>query len=658
MNSLVQQALQALAADPARAEALCRQAIAREPQNGEAALVLSEALRLKGDLAGARAAAAGQAKLRPSWFDAQRQLGAILAETGDAKGAARAYQRAAELGPTHPRVWRELGDQLMGAGETKKAQAAYARHGALPTAEPRLVEAARALAAGNHAAAEPLIREHLAKFGNDVAALRMLSDAQARAGRPDLAEQTLRKCLELAPGYGLARHALGQLLNGQGRHDEALAEARELLRRDAENKGSQRLLAAIQVNRGEYGEALGIYERHLAADPAQPTIWTSLGHVLKTVGRTEEAIAAYRKATELAPTLGVAYWSLADLKTFRFSDAERARMEEVLRRPDLSPPDRVSLHYALGKALEDEGDTARAFASYREGAALYRRVLRYDPDSTQRAVDRTIRLFTPEFLASRAGAGAPDADPIFVLGLPRSGSTLIEQILASHSAVEGTKELSDLAGVARAMLSPEHAAGGGSYLDVLARLDASALTAAGEAYLRSTRSQRKLGRVRFIDKMPNNWAYVGLIHLILPNARIIDARRHPLATGWSCFKQHFAQGQLFTYDLTDIGRYYADYVRLMAHWDAVLPRRVHRVIHQDLAADPEPHIRALLDYCGLPFEEACLRPHESRRAVMSASSEQVRRPISAKGVDDWRKFEPWLGELKASLGDTLETWRG
>jgi hypothetical protein len=324
----------------------------------------------------------------------------------------------------------------------------------------------------------------------------------------------------------------------------------------------------------------------------------------------------------------------------------------------LHEAERVNLHYALGKALEDEGKAEAAFAHYQEGASLHRKMIQYKPERTRKAVDDAIALFTPEFFAARAGSGASAPDPIFILGLPRSGSTLIEQVLASHSAVEGTMELPDLGSIAGELCGYERAAAGGSYLDTLPSLSKAELAALGEKYLRTTRLHRKLGRAYFIDKMPNNWTLTGFIHLILPNAKIIDARRHPMACCFSCFKQHFALGQNFTYGLADLGMYYADYVRLMDHWDQVLPGRVHRVIFEDLVADPEPNIRALLDYCGLPFEDACLRPHETARPVRTASSEQVRRPISAKGVEEWRAFEPWLDALKRALGDNLQTWRG
>lgn len=656
MNSPVslQAALAALRQDPARAAELCRAVLAAEPGNGDAQLVLSEALRLQGDLEGALCLADSQRAARPDSFGAHRQAGVLLAQMERLGAAAAAFEKAAALIPQHPTIWRDLGDAYGRAGATADAQAAYARHGDLPPGEPNLVEAVRALGADNAARAQTILQEHLTRLPNDVSALRMLSEAQARMDQPALAEETLRRCLDIAPAFRLARHSLGQLLNGFGRYDEALEQVQILLAQDPNNRGTQRLLASTHNNRGEYAEAIAIYQKHLADGPAQPGTWASLGHLLKTVGRTDEAIDAYRKSLQLAPGLGLSYWSLANLKTFRFSPAEVAEMERQLSVRGAAEQDRINLHFALGKALEDAGEPERAFVNYEAGSALQRALTPYDARTATEAVDKAIAAFSQSFFSEREGFGSDAADPIFIVGLPRSGSTLVEQILASHSLVEGTMELPDLAGIVRDLGGE---AGGRSYLEVIKGMDGAALAALGERYLRTTRVHRKLGRRFFIDKRPNNWSFVGLIQLILPNAKIIDARRNPLSCCASCFRQHFALGQSFTYDLSDLGHYYRDYVRLMAHYDRVLPGRVHRVIHEDLTADPETHIRALLAHCGLPFEDACLRPHETKRPVMTASSEQVRQPIRAKTDEEWRKFESKLGPLIEALGPSLTSWR-
>lgn len=651
-EALISEALKALEADPARAETLCRAALEANPANGDARLVLSEALRRKGDLPAARALAASEVQARPNWFGAHRQLGVILADMREPLPAALALRAAAELNPAHPTIWRDLGDQLNLAGDAPAAQQAFARYGAMTPGEPRLRRAAEALQANDVATGENIVTAFLKQHPNDIQALRLLSEAYARSDRTADAEAALRRCLEIAPRFTSARHHLTQLLMGLGRLEEALAEAQRLLQQSPGNHGARRLQAAVLGLLGRNEEAVEIYQALLAEDPAHAGMWVSYGHALKTVGRAEEGLKAYRRGIECDPGSGVAYWSIANLKTAALTTTDVVQMREQLARPDLTIEERVAFFYALGKAREDAGDAGGAFKNYAEGAALHRANVRYDPDRFSAFVARSRAQLTPDFFAARAGGcGAPD--PIFIVGLPRAGSTLIEQILASHSAVEGTQELGDLNAIAQRLTEE---GGGEFYLDRMAELSATERAALGETYLRTTRVQRRMGRPLFINKMPNDFRHIGLIQLILPNAKIIDARRHPMACGFSCFKQHFALGQTFTYDLAELGRYYADYVALMAHYDAVLPGRVHRVIHEELATDPEPRIRALLDYCGLPFEEACLRPHENERAVRTPSAEQVRKPISAKGLDDWRKFEPYLEPLKRALGPVLDSY--
>lgn len=646
-------ALAALGAAPETAVKLCREALATDPQNGDAELILSEALRRVGDLAEARRAAANQVKARPQWFGAHRQLAMVLVDLGAYREAVDALARAAELHPQHPTIWRDLGDNFARLGATEQAEAAYAKHAASPTFEPNLEAVARMLAGEQIAEAEAALNEHLATYANDVAALRLLSEAQARAGRSGAAEVSLRRCLELAPDFARARMALGQLLHGLGRHEEAVDVARVLVRRNPGDKKGRRLLAAAQIHSGDLDGAMKLFEEDLQRSPGQPGIWASYGNVLKAVGRADEASAAFRKSLELAPFLGDAYWGLAGLK--RLTSRDRADMESALSLPQATHDDRVTIQFTLGRAFEAEGDFAEAFRHYRSGSELHRSRNAYDPNALTSMVDEVLATFTEPFFAKRAGAGAPACDPIFVVGMPRSGSTLIEQILASHSMVEGTMELPDLPRIIRDLVAATNAR---TYPAAAADLDAKAFAHLGERYLQFTKSRRKLARPLFVDKQLSNWSAVGFIHLILPNAKIIDARRHPMATGLSCYKQHFSQGLDFTYDLADLGRYYKDYLRAMTHWDAVLPARMHRVIHEDLAADPETHIRAMLDYCGLPFEGACLRPHETERPVMTASSEQVRQPIDGGRLDEWRNFEAWLAPLSAALGPALHGWRG
>jgi len=552
-------------------------------------------------------------------------------------------------------AFRLLGAALRRSGDAEGAERAELDSISASIGDPVLIKAAEALLDNQLAVAEPLLRTRLKEKPTDVAAIRMMAELAGRLGRYVDAENLLRRALELAPAFGPARANLATILYKQNRPAEAISELDRLQGRDGE--AHRNLKAAALGRLGAFDEAIGLYETVLARTPGQPKVWMSLGHLLKTVGRRDDSIAAYRRAVAMAPGLGEGWWSLANLKTFRFTAKDIAAMEAALSSPGLDPSDRFHLHFALGKAHEDAADTKRAFSHYEVGNRLRRAELDYDPAEITRFVARSIALFTPEFLAARAGWGCPAADPIFVLGMPRAGSTLIEQILASHPLVEGTMELPDIPALAKRLNGRRLRSDPSRYPEILADLAPDALRAFGEEYLRGTRVQRKTERPFFIDKMPNNWAHVGLIGLILPNARIVDARRHPLACGFSNFKQHFASGQGFSYDLEDIGHYYRDYAALMTHFDRVQPGRVHRVVHEALVEAPEAEIRRLLDFLHLPFDAACLAFHETERAVRTASSEQVRRPINREGLEKWRDFEPNLEPLKRALGPALADWR-
>ncbi|HET6971568.1 MAG TPA: sulfotransferase, partial [Phenylobacterium sp.] len=506
------------------------------------------------------------------------------------------------------------------------------------------------------AEANALLRATLARRAADPLALWMLAEVASRAGQNGEAESLLARCLERAPGFTAARYAYAMVLYWRHKTVETLAQAQLLLAAEPQNPVYLHLKATSLFRLGEDDAAIEAYAQVLAAHPDEPLTWMSYGHALKTVGRQVDAIAAYRRSLELSAGLGEAWWSLANLKTVRFSGEDIARMEAALDLADLSQADRLQLHFALGKALEDARRDAEAFDHYAQGAALQRARVDYDADETTAQMRRTKALLGRGFFAARAGQGSPRPDPIFILGLPRSGSTLVEQILASHSQVEGTQELPHIPALAARLAGPARRETEGAYPDILAALSPQELAALGEEYLEVCRVHRKTDRPYFVDKLPNNFSHVGFIHLILPQAKIVDARRHPLGSGFSCFKQHFAAGQTFTYDQTDLGRYYADYVELMAHFDAALPGRVHRVIYERIVADPEGQVRALLDYCGLPFEPACLTFYENDRAVRTASSEQVRQPIFRDAADHWRRFEPWLGPMKAALGPVLDAY--
>ncbi len=511
--------------------------------------------------------------------------------------------------------------------------------------DPQLMKAALALHDNRLSDAEPLLRAHLKSDPFDVAAIRMMAELAGRIGRYKDAENLLRRALELAPDFGAARANLATCLYRQNKPADAIAELDRVLIDDPENIGHSNLKAAALGRIGGFDEAIALYEQVLKAVPHQPKVWMSFGHMLKTVGRQADGIAAYRRALDIQPGLGEVWWSLANLKTVKFTEADIAAMQSALA-GEISEEDRFHLDFALGKAYEDARESATSFAHYVSGNRLRRTKLDYDADDTTRFVDACIGLFTPEFFAQRSGQGCEGPDAIFVLGMPRAGSTLVEQILASHSLVEGTSELPDIPVLAR---TPD-------YPINLPALNAQKLQELGRSYLDRTHVQRKTDRPFFIDKLPNNWVHTGFIHQILPNAKIIDARRHPLGCCFSNFKQHFAKGQAFSYDLTDMGRYYADYVRLMAHIDRLLPRRVHRVIYERMIDDNEAETRRLLAACGLEFEPACLEFHKTERAIRTASSEQVRQPIFREGTQGWQAYEPFLEPLKVALGDVLITY--
>jgi len=626
------------------------------PGHPEALLLLGLACRLRGDLARSREILSPLAAAQPRAAAVQYEAGLVLGALGETPQAIARLTEAARLDPAGPHIWRALGDQLTRIGDAPAADRAYARGIEASVHDPHLREAAKALADDKLAVVERLLGDYLSAHPTDVTAMRILAEAGTRQGRYAEVETLLSRCLDLAPSFVAARYNYALVLYRQNKAAEALPQIETLLAGDADDPSYRNLYAACLGLVGEYARSIEVYRGVLADFPIQPKIWLSYGHALKTAGRQEEAIAAYRRALDLAPELGEAYWSLANLKTVHFAAAEIAVMNNQLARADLGREDQLHLHFALGKALEDAGDYAASFDHYAQGAALRLAEIPYDADETTARGERSKALFTRAFFAARADCGADAPDPIFIVGLPRSGSTLVEQILASHSQVEGTMELPDLDVIAMRLGYRGRKLDTESYGEALAALDAGQLRALGEDYLQRTRIQRKTGRPLFIDKMPNNFQHVGLIQLILPRAKIIDARRHPMAACFSAFKQHFARGQNFSYALEDLGRYYRDYVRLIDHFDQVLPGRIHRVIYESLVENPEAEVRKLLDYCQLGFEPECLKFYENDRAVRTASSEQVRKPIFREGLDQWRRYETWLYPLKASLGPVIESY--
>jgi len=639
-----------LTADAGAAEAQAREILKAIPGQLDSLFLLAVALRLQDKHAEALAVLQQPVLALSGKIPVEFETALVLAGLGRCNEAIAVLKRIVGREPQHIAAWRTLGDQYVRIGQAAAADDAYFRHVQASVHNRQLVEAATALGDNRLAEAERLLRSYLKACPTDVAAIRMLAEVAARLGRLEEAESLLTRALELCPSFDAARANYAAVLNRQMKAVAALAQVDLLRARDPQQPGYRVLEAAVLARLGEMERAVAAYRAVLQEVPNQPKVWMSLGHTLKTAGRQGEAVEAYRESLKLQPWLGETWWSLANLKTFRFTEAEIAEMRAQLERPGLTEEDRLHLHFALGKALEDRADYEGSFGHYDQGNAARRGMLDYEAEKVSEHKETLKRVLTAEFFAGRAQGGSEAPDPIFIVGLPRSGSTLVEQILASHSQVEGTMELPDIFALVGRL---KDAAGKPFYPDVIAALTPDERRELGEEYLARTAVHRKLGRPFFIDKMPNNFLQIGFMALILPRAKIIDVRRHPMACGFSCFKQHFARGQGFSYSLEDIGRYYADYVELMDHYDAVLPGRIRRIQYEELVGDLEGNVRRLLDYCGLAFEENCLRYYQNDRIVRTASSEQVRLPIFADAVEHWRHYEKWLEPLQKALGNAL-----
>jgi tetratricopeptide (TPR) repeat protein len=628
-----------------RAEAVLR----ASPADAEAALLLAAAERRQGKVANARARLAplmAESTRSPmAWFE----WGMILIETAEDAAAADALKRAVSLEPGFTGAWRALGDQLVALGRGEDAGHAYASAARAGINDPKLAEPVAALTENRAAAAETMLRAHVQQSPGDLRAMWLLAEAAMRVGRPREAEAALTHCLELAPGFAEARHSLAIFSYLQGRFGNAAAQFKQLLDMLPHQPALRNLLAVCLREIGDYEGTLKIYEEMLARCPTRHTTLLALGHVLKALGREAAAARAYRACLPLAPGWSPSlYLSLADLKTVKLDDADLAAMRRPS--PTISAFGQAQLDYAIGHVLDQRADYEGAFKAFAKGAARRRQTITYDAAVTSAFVRSAKDVFTEAFFAARSTAGCPSAAPIFIVGLPRAGSTLVEQILASHSRVEATSELKDIGLIAAALQADQPAV---VLPEVIGKLSHHTLSALGARYVAGTAQFRSRGRDFFIDKMPANVLHLGLIHLILPNAKIIDVRRAPMAAGFAAFRQFFQLDQTgadFTYDLQDIGCYYRDYVELTAHFDAVLPGRVFRLEHESLVEDTPGQVRDLLEYCGLAFEEGCLRFWETERPIQTPSAQQVRRPISRSGLDHWRHYEPWLGSLRQSLG--------
>ncbi len=574
----------------------------------------------------------------------------------DAPRAIDAFLRGVSVNPALAASWSMLERLYRLTGNATQTATAAGHLAVLRQLPAEVVQAGSLFSDGELTLAESIVRAYRLRGGEHVEALRLLARIGIERGALDEAESLLETVLKRAPDYPAARHDYARALLGRQKHLRARTELETLLRLEPGNSRHLALHAAACVGLGEHEKAIATYRGLLADAPEAADLQVSLGHSLKTAGRRQEAIHAYHAAAAARTDFGDAYWSLANLKTYRFTDDEIARMCAAESALGTGLVDRYHLCFALGKAFEDRGAYAESWRRYERGNALKHSEGRYRPETVETNTRRQIEVCTREFFAAREAVGVPSCEPIFIVGLPRSGSTLLEQILASHSRVEGTQELAEMPRIVEDLQGRDAGADDPSYPGVLSQLRPEDFLRLGERYLRDTRAYRT-GRPHFIDKMPNNFRHVGLIHLILPNAKIIDARREPMACCFSNLKQLFAGGQEFAYGTLDIARYYRTYLELMRHWDEALPGRVLRVRHEDVVEDLEGSVRRILEFCGLEFESACVEFHRTERSVHTASSEQVRRPIFREGLEQWRRYQPWLGALEEALGDAPEHYR-
>jgi tetratricopeptide (TPR) repeat protein len=557
--------------------------------------------------------------------------------------------------PKLPASWKLMGELFLIDGDEDSAAEAFNQHLVAASEDPNLIQAIRQFNAGKTGQAEQLCRQFLNDNPTNVTAIRLLAEIGLKIGVLVDAERLLERCMELAPDFSLARMSYAKVLSRREKLELALEQADYLLEKQTDKPAYLALRASILVRMGDYQSAIPCYEYILQRYPAQPSVMLSYGHSLRAVGEQEKCIQAYRKTIDLRSSFGDAYWSLANLKTFRFQDSELEAMREQLENNSGSREDFFHLCFALGKALELRKQYDESFKYYHLGNAIKEKLTGYKADSIENYVRRMKAVCRRDVFRDAKGQGCQAPDPIFIVGLPRSGSTLLEQILASHSRVDGTKELIQLLAIAKRLGGTRKEAEASRYPGVLTELNAVQLEELGQRYIDRTRIQR--GKAPFFtDKMPNNFLHIGLISLILPNAKIIDARRHPMAACFSGFTQLFARGQTFTYGLNNIGRYYRDYVELMDHWDKVLPGKVLRVQYEEMVSDTENQVHRMLEHCGLEFEENCLQFYKTDRAVRTASSEQVRQPIYSAAMEHWRNYEPHLDGLKEVLGPVLERY--
>ena len=631
--------------DPQRARDLCAEARHQDPDDPRLVMLHGFALRRSGDHAAAEPLLRRTLSVDPGLEIGHHELGLALQGLGRLGDARRALEQAVSLNPKLVAAWRDLYEVRAAEGDDVGAAEAYRNAMGNKELDPLLHKAVELVGQGRLGVAEGICREYLKRRPHDVDAIRLLAEVGISIGSVGEAILLLERCLELAPGFHVARANYVTALSRHQRFDEALAENALLRKEQPNNLAHQVQLATTLSMAGRFETAHDQFARVLAQAPDNERILTSYGHSLRYGGKGEEAIEVYLQAIAAEPSAGEAYWSLANLKTFRFDDDQLANMQSQLSALTKPSEDKTHLAFAVGKALEDREDYDASFAAYAEGNAIKRQMSGYDADKTSARVDRLI---------ARCGAdlwnkeGHPSDEPIFIIGLPRAGSTLLEQILASHSQVEATAELPFIGRIVGEMVADRERGDEPLYPRILNDLSVDERHARGQQYLDLAAGYRT-GKARFIDKLPNNWEHVAFIKTILPNAAIIDARRQPMAACFANFKQLFARGQEFTYSLEDIGRYYADYLRLMNHWHGVFPGGLLTVQYEDVVENLDTQVRQLLSHAGLQFEEACLHYYEKDRAVRTASSEQVRQPIYRDALNLWEHYLPHLRALESLL---------
>ena len=644
------------AGNPRAAEAVCREAIERNPKDVNMLGMLGAVLVKMRRLDEAEQVLKRTVRLAPTFAKPHEDLGFVLLELERFEEAIEVLQKAVRLDPKLEFAQFNLGKALALTGKGEEADVAFESSFALSPERKLLAQAARLHKEGQLEEAEKLYRQVLKNNPDNVDAMRMLAMVAATLKRFDDAERLLRRAVGIAPDFLAAVIDLGRILKEQDRFEEAIGYFKKAIEINPNNPQTHFLLAGAYAPAALNQEAVKEYQRTLELSPRHPGALLGLGNALKTIGRLDEAVNAYHDCISVKPNNGETYWSLANLKTYHFSDEQLQEMENRIEDgTGTTDKSEVNFLFALGKAYDDRHDYDRAWHYYERGNDKQRMLVQYDPVHTETINDAIIDVFDRALFEEKSGSGHPDPAPIFILGLPRSGSTLIEQVLASHSQVEGTSELPYLGRVATSL--NRNRPDGINYPEAVRELAPENLAALGEDYIRYAQLHRTEGKPFFVDKMPNNFPTIGFLHLILPDAKIIDARRHPLDACVGNFRQHYARGQTFAYDLTDIGEYYLQYQRMMDHWHEVLPGRILTVQYEEVVTDFDNQVRRILEYCRLPWEEDCIRFYETERPVRTASSEQVRQPIYTGALNFWRNYETHLDELVEILEPIRDHYR-